>query len=155
MTYDARQIANWFVSRARSASRTLSIMQLLKLVYIAHGWHLEITKRPLFNNGIQAWRFGPVIPDVYNAFRNQGINVDCEVASTTLPIHANDEKLLGQIWDIYGSLSAFQLSELTHEDGGPWDVASKLRGNYAPIPDELIQKHYELKRLQAKQLEHG
>ncbi|AVW92216.1 Panacea domain-containing protein [Celeribacter baekdonensis] len=64
MAYDARQIANWFVVRAQREGRTLSIMSLLKLTYIAHGWHLEMQEVPLFSNRIEAWQYGPVIPEV-------------------------------------------------------------------------------------------
>ncbi len=153
MTYDARQIANWFVERARADGKVLSIMSLLKLTYIAHGWHLEMKKRPLFNNKIEAWQYGPVIPDVYNAFRPQGFS-----AVKTVPLNSDtqpqqDDELLQQIWDIYGDMSAFQLSDLTHELGGPWHLASETGGYYAPIPNEMIQNHYELKRLRSKQLQ--
>ena len=136
MTYDARSISNWFIRRARADGRELSIMSLLKLTYIAHGWHLEIRKRPLFSNKIQAWQFGPVIPDVYNTLRPQGVTVLSEASGFDDPISEADEILLGQIWDIYGSMSAYQLSDITHEKGGPWEIATESGGNYAPIPDD-------------------
>ena len=38
-------------------------MQLLKLIYVAHGWHLETSSgNPLIQNKIEAWKFGQVIP---------------------------------------------------------------------------------------------
>ena len=52
--YDARQIANWFVTRAKQDANVLSVTTLLKLCYIAHGWHLELLGGPLFNNRIEA-----------------------------------------------------------------------------------------------------
>lgn len=147
--YDARQIANWFVDRAARDGKRLTIMQLLKLVYIAHGWHLEMRKSPLVVNKIEAWKYGPVIPDVYNAFRRQGI-----VAETALPgysgtITHTDAHLLDQIYNIYGSMSAQKLSDLTHEPHGPWDVATRSGGYFAPISNDLIQTHYEMKRAQS------
>jgi uncharacterized phage-associated protein len=151
--YDARQIANWFVLRAQKDARELSIMQLLKLVYIAHGWHLETQGGPLVSNKIQAWQYGPVIPDVYNSFRRQGV-----IASSTthdvLPVvlDPSDEALLEEVWDIYGHLPAFRLSDLTHVPGGPWDIATKTGGNYANIPNELILQHYQALRRQASEL---
>lgn len=150
MTYDARQIANWFVLRAAREGRPLSIMSLLKLVYISHGWHLEMYKTPLFSNSIEAWQYGPVVPDVYNAFRKQGI-----VVSTPFPGHSGklapeDESLLEQVYTIYGRLPALRLSDLTHEEGGPWAIARQLGGWYAPIPNDLIQSHYELKRAKSQ-----
>ncbi len=122
-------------------------MSLLKLTYIAHGWHLEIRKAPLFTNKIEAWQYGPVIPDVYNDFRAQRISIKNTLTLSQQPdLSAADEKLLEQIWDIYGSLTSFQLSDLTHISGGPWDIATKTGGHYATIPDELIRQHYVLKR---------
>ena len=147
--YDARQIANWFVTRAQRDGKPLSIMSLLKLTYIAHGWHLEMHGTPLFVNRIEAWQYGPVIPDVYNAFRRQGIDVNKPVQAPQWNVKQEDESLLEDVYRIYGALSPFQLSDLTHVPGGPWDIATKTGGNYAPIPNDLIRQHYEAKRVEA------
>ena len=149
--YDARQIANWFIRRARSEGRTLSIMSVLKLTYIAHGWHLEMRKAPLFRNKIEAWQRGPVIPDVYSAFRRQGVHVT-ELDMSYPPIlNPYDDGFLEQIYSSYGRLDPFQLSEMTHEPGGPWERASKRGGHYAPMNDDEIRQHYEAKRAAASQ----
>ena len=147
--YDARQIANWFVQRAAQDGKRLTIMQLLKLVYISHGWHLEMRRSPLFVNKIEAWKFGPVIPDVYNAFRPQGIEVRQTVPVSQFPIASHDAHLLEQIYGSYGQMPAERLSDLTHEPGGPWDQATKRWGYFAPIPNELILPHYQSKRQQS------
>ncbi|MBO0661818.1 DUF4065 domain-containing protein [Jiella sp. MQZ9-1] len=148
--YDARFIANWFVSRAASEGKRLTIMQLLKLVYIAHGWHLEMRKAPLVLNKIEAWKYGPVIPDVYAAYRNQGVEITAPLSLPSGQIEPSDRHLLEQIYQIYGSMGAVQLSNLTHEPGGPWDTATRQRGWFAPIPNDLIRAHYESKRAAAK-----
>ena len=151
MTCDARQIANWFVLRAAKDDRSLSIMSLLKLSYIAHGWRLALHDEALFHNRIEAWQYGPVIPDIYHAFRQQGITV-----SKPVPIIGNSDELdqevkrfLGQIYDIYGAMPPLRLSKLTHIEGGPWHIARNLGGRYAEIPDELIKLHYVNKKLAA------
>lgn len=149
MTYDARQIANWFIQRSSADGRTLSIMSLLKLVYIAHGWHLEINNQPFFSNRIEAWKHGPVIPDVYKEFRPQGIHASKPSSAFQAPNDEKDLKFLEQIYSIYGRMSPFLLSDLTHTSGGPWETASALGGYYAEIPDELIKSHYIVKRQQA------
>lgn len=151
MAYDARQIADWFIGRAAQDGRVLSIMHLLKLVYISHGWHLEMRNAPLISNGIEAWQYGPVIPDVYHAFRSQGVDVKNSLQFQGSELAVKDSKLLDEIYNIYGKISAFRLSEITHEVGGPWDLATKMGGNYAPILDELIKSHYQKKRLLAGQ----
>ncbi len=145
--YDARQIANWFVQRAGIDGKRLSIMQLLKLVYISHGWYLEMSGAPLIRNKIEAWKHGPVIPDVYRAFRGQDINVAVPVPGFPAINNSYAENILEQIYQSYGKLHAFQLSDLTHEPGSPWDTASKRFGFFAPITNDLILAHYRQKRL--------
>lgn len=146
MPYDAHQIANWFIDRAKRDKRSLSIMSILKLVYIAHGWNLELKNAPLFHNRIEAWQYGPVIPEVYKSFRRQGIYVDELLMIPSATFAPADVHLLEQIYDIYGELEPFQLSDLTHIPGGPWDIAIKSGGTRAVIPDELIRQHYVAKR---------
>lgn len=150
MAYDARQITNWFIQRAAKDGRSLSIMSLLKLVYIAHGWNLEMRETPLFHNRIEAWQYGPVIPEVYSTFRPQGVSVNSPDPSFSSDVASEDDKFLHQIYDIYGKMSPFKLSDLTHEAGGPWETATKWGGWYAEIPNEIIQSHYVSKRHHAE-----
>lgn len=148
--YDARQIANWFVQRATRDGRRLSIMQLLKLVYISHGWYMEMSGAPLIRNKIEAWKHGPVIPDVYRSFRGQGIDVAAPIPGYSAETNSYVENVLEQIYQGYGKLPARQLSDMTHEPGGPWELASKRFGYYAPITNDLILSHYRQKRLKSQ-----
>lgn len=149
MTYDARQITNWLIQRGARDGRPLSIMSLLKLAYIAHGWRLEMQDRPLFPNKIEAWPRGPVVPDIYNTFRPQGVVPKKPDPRFAQPVHPDDDAFLEQIYKIYGHMSPFRLSELTHVVGGPWETARKWGGSYAEIPNDLIRSHYINKRQQS------
>lgn len=144
--YDARSIANWFIERAHQDALPLSIMSILKLAYIAHGWRLEMVDAPLFGNKIEAWQHGPVIPDVYSAFRPQGIVPKTIIPDYPAPSEPKDIDFLEQIYKIYAHLSPFRLSELTHVAGGPWETARNWGGWYAEIPNDLIKSHYISKR---------
>ena len=154
--YDAVMIANWFVGRARQDEKVLSIMTVLKLCYIAHGWHLEIMGAPLFWNRIEAWRYGPVIRDVYIAFRPQGVKVSNPVAVQGKGIDSQGEEFLEEVYSVYGDVPALKLSKLTHVRGGPWDIVTEARGYYAHIPDILIKRHYAEKRaIMKEQADHA
>ena len=154
MTYDARQIAGWFIERAASDGQTLSIMSLLKLAYIANGWHLEIYNCPLFHNRIEAWRYGPVIPDLYHAFRPQGIR-PAKPLDDHPPVQGETDEFLEQVYGIYGGMSPFRLSALTHVKDGPWDFVTSNGGTYSQIPDHLIKQHYVNKRAAAERASEG
>lgn len=146
--YDARQIANWFVRRAACDGRELSIISLLRLAYISHGWHLAISGQPLFRNKVEAWQHGPIIPDVYHAFQKQGIMIKIPTcfAAQHDAIAAGDEDLLEQIYDKYSHISPFRLSEMLNEVGGPWDLARRASGWFAPITNDLIHLDFAAKR---------
>ena len=149
--YDARQIANWFVTRAKQDQKLLGVTTVLKLCFIAHGWHLELHDGPLFGNCIEAWRIGPIIPDVNNAFRKQGVNVTKLAKIRDKPFDAKLERFLEKAYNTYADLPEIRLSGLTLISGGPWDIARRIGGYYAEIPDDLIKQHYTLKRVRSKE----
>ena len=66
------EIANEFIRRAAAEGRALTQMQLQKLVYIAHGWNLAINGDKLTSDDPQAWDYGPVYRDLWNALRSYG-----------------------------------------------------------------------------------
>ncbi len=98
-------------------------MKLLKLVYIAHGWHLGLTQTQLIDEDVEAWRYGPVIPSLYRSFKtygNQPIPAT-EVASNVQL--SNPERVypfLERVWNAYKDCTAIELSSMTHAKGTPW-----------------------------------
>jgi len=144
--YDSRQIANWFVDRAKEEDMSLTIMKLVKIVYMAHGWCLAALSRPLIDDDVEAWDYGPVIPEVYYTFRVKGAGT----ASVSrfprdnwkLSLDSKTKKLLEEVWNRYKSRSALQLSDLTHAIGGPWDRTYQPGVRYQAIPNKLTGSHY-------------
>ena len=148
LPYDSRQIANWFIRRSQKDGNQISIMRLLKLVYMAHGWTLALFDRPLIMDRIEAWEYGPVIPVVYFAFRPQQKNKYTIFSELKIYERELDEKietLLEEVYDLYKGISTIGLSNLTHIKGGPWEIVHSRGKRYNEIPDELIKKHYKEK----------
>ena len=144
--YDALTIADEILKIAKAKGKALTPMQLMKLTYIAHGWALALLKRDLFPNRIEAWKYGPVIPDLYQATKSYGRN--------EIPLHAigdvNETKVdpqtkafLSSVFDTYGSFTGIQLSALTHKSGTPWAQVFRPNVMGISIPDDLIKRHYE------------
>jgi len=145
MIYDARHIANWFIQRAKKDDCGLTITQLLKLVYIAHGWHLGALGAPLISNRIEAWQYGPVIPEVYKTFRED--NGPTQYKPDFEPEISSDDttSILNYVYDNYGKMGAKQLSDLTHEQDSPWHITVVRYGYFTPISNEAIRSHYSNK----------
>jgi len=52
-------VANYLIGKAQSEGRSITPMQLIKLVYIAHGWTLGLYDQPLIGEQVEAWTYGP------------------------------------------------------------------------------------------------
>jgi len=126
----ALAVANYFIKKGLADGKEVSPMKLQKLVYFAHGWHLALYDEPLIDEAIQAWQYGPVVPSIYHEFKLAGNGPIKEPASEFFweksTVSNDKEKFLDAIWNLYGDLTAIQLSNLTHEAGTPWDELDKL-----------------------------
>jgi uncharacterized phage-associated protein len=154
MPFNSGTIANLFLGRAHDQGLSIDHMKLQKLVYIAHGWHLALTGNPLVIDRIEAWPYGPVLPELYREFKPYGARrIDgrsqappLEVAGTADEV-ANAVAIAQGVWDVYKVYSAVQLSAMTHQRGTPWDTVTKSavgpsRGR--EIPDSVIREHYKI-----------
>jgi uncharacterized phage-associated protein len=146
--YNCFDIAKYFIDLAKEEGQGIDPMKLLKLTYISHGWYLGITGNPLFENQVQAWKYGSVIPDLYYAIRMFGKdNVDPLLLSISAknPIKEGDKEFLKKIWNNYKNLSGLQLSAITHEEGSPW--SQTWDGTYNSVIDNSIIKDYYKEKL--------
>lgn len=154
--HDPRAIANRILDIREETGQSLTIMQLIKLVYIADGWAMALTGKPLANERPEAWRYGPVYRSVYNAFGGIGsrpVETRAVVRGTSIPVSEefsdDEDKLIRMVVGSYGKLSAFALSNLTHMPETPWSKAFE-RGLYADIEENEMAEHFE--GLKAKRL---
>jgi uncharacterized phage-associated protein len=115
-------------------------MAIQKTLYYAHGWHLAQTAAPLLKQEFEAWDFGPVIGCVYSAFKKFGSNRVLEPATWFDPLSETlrpwvaefDEdaaNLLRSVVLAYGHIDAYELSQMTHRTGGPWDQVWNMPNN--------------------------
>jgi uncharacterized phage-associated protein len=156
--YRPEALANRFLELA--GSQGLTQLQIQKLVYIAHGWTLAITGEPLTSTEPEAWDRGPVYRDLRSKISHIGSN------RLTRRIHENDdnpfavfasenrgreitanlneteEEIISLVWNRYGHLHGFTLSDLTHEPNTPWHNVYHRRGRNAAISNDEIEEHY-------------
>jgi uncharacterized phage-associated protein len=150
VAHDPRAIANKILDIADQKGVTLTIMQLIKLVYFAHGWSLALLKRPLSKHQAQAWQYGPVFPKVYQAFRQFGTRpvsgrAEFPLDDSNGQFSPDEVAIIEQVVDSYGKKHAFILSDITHVAGGPWELTMKDSGEYQAIPNDLITAHFASK----------
>ena len=147
-------VADEMLKIAKKKEASLTPMQLVKLVYIAHGWSLAIMNRGLFSAPIEAWKYGPVIPSLYQATKQFGRNsIPLALIDEDSPSALPDDIrfFLQDVFDKYGGLTGIQLSNLTHRYGTPWQEIYRPNVPNIEIPDELIRQHYSEKLREYKQ----
>jgi len=147
-------IANYFIGKSLAEGRSITPMKLVKLVYIAHGWHLGNFGTPLITDAVEAWKYGPVIPVIYRQFKEYGgdriggqaVIVDRGRAVAPTVDDPHTKQFLDDVWEKYKRFSGGQLSAMTHRQDTPWyrtwvhSGGSEYRG--AIIPSQLIEQHY-------------
>lgn len=142
--YDSAVIANRFLDLAGAAGDSLTPMKLLKLVYIAHGWHLGLYHRPLIRDDVQAWQYGPVIPRLYSRIRKfRGAPVSDPIsAAGDVVLDPRADSIVRQVYDLYGHMTGAALSRITHAKGTPWELLYEDGRFGVIIPNDLIEDHY-------------
>lgn len=144
--YDVLTVADAILKIAKSRGKRLTPMQIVKLAYIAYGWYLALADKQLFNNRIEAWQYGPVIPDLYHATKSYGrrpIPFEDIGPEDDIELDAEDHAFLSSVVDKYGHMDGIALSYMTHKAGTPWTQVYSPYVRGAEIPNDLIEAHYK------------
>ena len=147
MSLDAKVVANEVLNLGVRDSVSIQPMKLQKLMYLAHGWHLFFLNDPLISQEIEAWKYGPVIPEIYREFKDfksDAITRLAPVGETFLKPNQVQKNLLESVWNTYKEKGGIYLSMLTHEPGSAWEIARRdCRAWYSPvIPNTLIREEF-------------
>lgn len=156
----AAHVANFILNRADAEERDISILKLLKLVYIFFGWTSAFhPDRPaLFSDRIEAWKYGPVIPSLYYELRRFGrkpikggralvYNPSTDASPRVAPESEIDDKevlkTLELIWNSYKDAPADHIVALTHQEDTPWRQVYDENAYGKEIPKDVIRSYYK------------
>lgn len=143
--YSALDIAKWFLyknyaeQKAKIASNDdyevyegITHLKLQKLLYNAQGVCLATTGEKLFEEDLIAWDHGPVVRNVYDTYcvfgRNQIIIPTTAENNEIVQKIENDstiKEILDMVYDNFSIYTAWQLREMSHAPGSPWDKTEK------------------------------
>lgn len=116
-------VAHWFLSR-----NAMTHKKLQKLCYYAQAWYCTLYDGdPLFDDRIEAWVHGPVVPALYPHYADYRWN---EIPRIEYSGSLKDDEIrvLQAVYNTYGNFTGDQLERLTHSES-PWIEA---RGNLNP-----------------------
>ena len=146
MAISSLAVANAFLDLAEEQCKTLTNMQVQKLVFLAQGYCMALLDRPIHYHNTHAWQFGPVIPRLYKNLQKYGNGVVSEHVTTDESIDKNSEdyQIVRGVFKVYGGYTGGQLSSLTHEAGTPWSQTWG-QNRFGIIDDELMGAFYKKK----------
>ncbi|MEW4104659.1 DUF4065 domain-containing protein [Bacillus altitudinis] len=122
-------------------------LKLQKLLYYAQGFHLALHGTPLFDEDIQAWAHGPVVPEVYFQYKGyQFSDIEEKYPEQTIIITSNQRELINDVWEVFKSYDGKELERLSHTED-PWKNARGNLPEYASsnviIEKDLIKLYFE------------
>ena len=132
----ALDIAKYIISSMR-----VDNLRLQKLLYYTQAVSLYQTGKPAFDDEIEAWDYGPVVPNVYREYRECGFD---EISDGGLPDHPLPEdtiECVDLVLGYYGEMSGNALIRQTHSEL-PWKEAYK-KGRNTPITTKAIEDYYK------------
>ena len=144
MAYKVMDIANKILADGENcnAGELVTNLKLQKLLYYMQGFHIAYFNEPLFDEEIEAWQYGPVVPDVYNYYKDNGSN-GIEANKKELMLEPKEEALFSEVLSIYGQYSAIGLMNMTHNET-PWKSTPT---GYGSIISKEKLKNFFKKRL--------
>lgn len=131
-TVKAQDVTDLVLYWANRDGDLISNLKLQKLLYYAQAWYLVNFKMPLFGDSIEAWDFGPVIPDVYHKYKRFGCNpikYRDKMGKEENEFSKEQLEFLVEFCDVYIGIPAHTLVSISHNEK-PWiegyERASKI-----------------------------
>lgn len=140
----SRIVANQILFLRSQIELETTTLQIIKLVYICHGWMLGLYGKKLMSEPVEAWRYGPVVPSIYRTFKSfRGEPIDPAFEDFSIEFDVGQRALVKEVVKQYQEYDGLALSHITNRKGTPWDsVFSNGKGLGSIIPDKVIQAYY-------------
>ncbi len=150
--YTPSHIANFFLEQK---GHKIDNLKLNKIVYIALGFSLALLEEDLFEENVEAWTYGPVIPSLYHEFKDNAREVidrlSCFYSYTHDSLYRPKMKkdnsdlntLMETVYEKYGRLPSSTLVTITHKKGTPWAQTFEDNTFRKVIEKKVIKDYYK------------
>lgn len=136
--YTAMGLSNYIVYKCIKDGCPISNLQLQKILYYIQKRFLDMGSIA-FNDRIEAWQFGPVVPNVYYRFCVFGsMPISNLIGSHNL--FGSDLRIVDEVVEEKRSLYPWELVSETHKENGAWArTYNNGAGLHQVIPVSLIK----------------
>lgn len=136
--YSASSIARYFLAKQDpDADDMITHLKLQKLCYYAQGVGIATRGEAMFDEQLEAWLHGPVVPSLYREYREHGnLPIPPVVDLDEEEYDDEDRMILDDVYIYYGQFSGWRLRQMTHDEA-PWKDAYMEDMNRTITPDAL------------------
>lgn len=137
----AVELAKYIVTKCYKDGEPISNLQLQKILYYIQKDFLLRGDRAFYDE-LEAWQFGPVVPNVYYTFCGFGA-MPIAMSYKQSDFFKDDYYLsvVNAIVNEKRRLDPWELVDDTHKKGGAWDrIYAGGEGNHHVIPVDLIKE---------------
>ena len=138
------EVATYILER----TDTITTMKLQKLAFYSQALHLVNNGTPLFPEDFQAWRGGPVAPELYALHRGKFLIRPGELgnAGTSEGLTEEERTLIAAVCGAMSEATGADLSQRTHAES-PWLDARKglapSEPSAAVITKQAMRNYYQ------------
>ena len=139
--YNILEVSKYIINYSIEIESPVSNLKLQKLLYYVQAKFLIDKNKVCFENNIENWRHGPVIPQIYRSFKKY-FNSNIEVfQKVNEEISYEDKKLIDTVVLSYKLTEAWEMVDKTHNEE-PW----KSTNRNEIITTESIENYFLEKR---------
>lgn len=130
-----------------SSDWRISQLELHKILYLAQMIHLGQDKGvPLFYDDFEAWKYGPVVPEMYQMVKHLGADaIPADTFSHVQEIGRDHPlyEFLDEVGEGLVPMHGWQLGYLTRDEDGAWGKYYKPHVRGIVIPKEAMIDEYK------------
>ena len=128
----------------------ITTMKLQKLVFYSHAYSLVHYGSPLVPGHFEAWRNGPVLPELFQAHKGKFLIAPGEIKKHASPLCDRSMTIVKLVVKCLGQKTGRELSVMTHSED-PWkDARGTLdpsSASNAQIGNVAIREFYSTKAI--------
>ncbi len=139
----AVDLSKYIITKCVEDDCPISNLQLQKILYYIQKYFLKHDSIA-FPDEIEAWQFGPVVPNSYYRFCGFGAMPITNQYTVNCIVDKEAKQIVDHIIEEKRVLDPWQMVQETHKPNGAWaTIYQNGKGNHHTIPVDLIKEESE------------
>ena len=141
MSYKVLDVCKYVINYSNQKDYGISNLKLQKILYFVQAYFLiSEPSRCCFEEKIEAWDFGPVVPKAYREYKQFGSSDIPDTGDNINIISDEDQKLIRTVIEKFADYSVTDLVSLTHNQS-PW-IDAYIPCMNREITPEAIREYF-------------